>query len=377
MLDPIGQELARRGIVVHSIPLSRRETLVGSLAFNMPRQFRWYEHVCIIVSNRLRGRFKPLGQWLGAKVWEVILRERDAGVVLAIQPHKQLCLAAKHLGVDVFDVQHGQINLENRYYGRLHRGAPLELLRSAPDGVLCWDDISTSGAASMLAIPAETIGHPSLALPLPTNPDESPLRSEMRALRTAEGRLNASKVIVAPDTWVSSFEEVAQREDFLTLLARLVDRHRDVLWIIRPHPVQMRGHQPGNDWLAANADYRRCFGDAQNVVDPRTAGESPLFEVLSEADGVLTMSSGVLIEASYLSVPVAIAGLSREVLEPFFDSRYLDGVEWVGASVEEVSRWIAGLPEPVEHRGSEPKRSHQARMQNWITRLEQRINDGT
>lgn len=365
LLDPIGDALAERGLMVRSVPLNHRQRLVGAAAHNHPRRFRWHERVRLVLAGRLKGSLKPLGRRLAVLVWRSILRELNAGKVLAIQPHKAICIAGKELGIEVIDVQHGGINLESRYYRKFSREVDALGLRGAPSRILCWDKISASGANAMLQIECQAIGNPQIALDSPANDS----REGLEVLERAKSSSQADLVLLVPDSWSDKNEALARRQEFLTFVAAIADAVPHVLWVVRPHPVQLMGSRPGQDWATVRREYAHHFGDCDNVLATESVGRLSLHELLLASDGVLTEASGVLIEARIVGRPVAILGTPRNVLERSIDHRYLDDVAWLDATVEHVSSWTAGLPRRSAGAIGSSQSEQRRLMQSWLDQV--------
>lgn len=332
LLDPIGDSLASLNITVTSSAATTRTRLVDSLAHNNPKGFSRSETTLLKFAKA--GRFGSRGSLqLGSRVWMQRIARHRAGIVIGIQPQMALCLAGKKLGVPVYDLQHGQFAIPHPYYSLISRPVQKD---ARPTAVLCWDEHSLAFASKNFASEGLLVGHPSLALGVPSSAEQAhdaALASRLSVLPSL------SKTVLVLDFYTSGDQATARnRLSYLREIRSIALNNQDTLWILRPHPVQTR-----SEWQTTRQSILDIFGNLFNVFFFDDVRQPSLPTLLRIADGVITRGSAGLIEASYFLIPTAIFFAPRQRIESVYQSPYRQNLAYCENQTKDLRGWAARL----------------------------------
>ncbi|WP_145131451.1 MULTISPECIES: hypothetical protein [unclassified Pseudomonas] len=333
IIDTIVEECFKKEISVQSIatPISR---LVGDLAYNSPAAFnRSLIFVALLVRMLsvfiCREKSKEYGVSRKTVVWLKILNVVKPKLVISIQPDLALCRACRVSGISVYDIQHGVIAKDNKWYGDI---LPNKVAASdLPDGFLCWDQRSAEYLESWApkrGVTINVIGHPWFhRFQFPS--DEDLLVQD--ALSKGKIFFDEKPVILVALQWGLHIHYYPQ-SDFNKVMCKALESvikqtHNRYNWLIRLHPIQMTGDEGEycEKYLAQE------FGGLAGV-EWRQASLLPLPILLSQASLHITDMSSVVIEASWFGLPSALLNphLNKGgVLEGLYEHERRSGIATV------------------------------------------------
>lgn len=368
LLDSLGELLGARGLRLGSVAVPRSR-LVGERAWNAPVEFNGLAHVIARVSGlagRLAGarRAKALHDRLTAMIWRRILRQSGASCVVAIEPSRGLCRAAKALGVPVHEAQHGNMISDLRYDEELNREIATADL---PDEFLCWDEQSTSGLrrwAPQRGIAVSAIGNPWF-LRFMNPADDDDLVAEARARYPAPSddaprilvtlQWDLGRIFYPGEPWNGVMDDALE--------SVIQDTAGQIHWMLRMHPVVLR--DPAQK--GALEYLERTFGHL-NGVEWDACSRAPLPLVLSRTDLHITDSSAVVIEAAWMGVRSALLNPDTERRELYLHERQQGFAQVVPRSEAAIREWIRhSLATPAPAAGWQDRG---AAMAAWADRIQ-------
>lgn len=260
-----------------------------------------------LVANRFAQPERVTGVRYLRDVWLEVLRRAKPSEIVAIQPAQALCSAARSLGIEVYDFQHGVITESHPWYGSsFRRDYPVEGL---PTGFLCWDDDSARVLeqwAPPMGISVRVVGNPWTQRFVDRDPADT-LVSDAAADSEWLRDLPPNRVLV---TLAWGFDVITDpgMPHFLSFPIPLADVVRETagkaVWFLRPHPVQVNGAEgpPLYRFLEER------FAGLPNVFWSEVA-TTPLPVLLGETNLHLTVGSTVTSEA-------AVFGISTGLIVP-------------------------------------------------------------
>lgn len=344
LIDTIGDLCIMRGLKVQSVatPYSR---YVGNEAHFSPVSLN-RSFFMIGVAGKLLQLFREYEyrkKWTELRrveLWFQILNKANPKYVIGIQPDEFLCRAAKLHGISVYDLQHGIIHDENPYYGEHYRENTS--VESLPDGFLCWDDRSVSVIlkwAHRTKIQVLKIGNPWF-LRFSRILKEDSLVIEAMADKEVISIKQPCILVSLQWGFSENYPDESNGIIFEALEKAILDTSDLYDWILRLHPVQLRGSERGKviDYLD------KTFG-TEKTQKWLKYSYMPLPALLNKVDLHITGGSTVVIEAAWMGVQ---SGLMNERLT--YDPKYQDiysnerntgMVENLPHNSEEIKVWIA------------------------------------
>jgi hypothetical protein len=345
LLDSMGDLCVMRGLVTRFIakPYSK---LTGIHAHNSPVSFNRAALIIGLgrrVVRLVRGRANA-DEWANKRrvhIWGRILQKANPHYVIGIQPDVGLCRASKINGVPVYDLQHGVIADEHRWYGKKYRfNTPPEDL---PDGFLCWDETSAAILRKWTlqkGIGVRVIGNPWFARFLLKDPSDSLVKESSIARRIFN---NNKPVVLVSLQWGLTF--VYKYAGFNGVMAdalekAILETAGSYNWLLRLHPVQLRG--PEKDMVQSYLT--RTFGHLASV-EWRVCSELALPVVLQQVDLHITEHSTIVVEAGWMGVYSALLSSQicpgGELENIYLHERKLGLATVLPQDTDIIKRWIA------------------------------------
>lgn len=228
-------------------------------------------------------------------IWNKILRKTQPKLIIGIQPYDSLCMACHHLGIKIFDFQHGAITENGPYYGReLYFNKDLTRL---PTGYLCWNNESAeilNKWCSHKNIQVEVLGHPWLYR-FRKNDDSDFLLKNIFKTRTFN--TNQKRILISLQWGLDEiYPDYFNKNDIIhpALLDTIHRLDSEVMWLIRLHPIQMKSKK-------IFQNIKKIFKNNHSI-DIDWSSIQPLPVVLSLCHGHITWDSYVVVEAAQFSV---------------------------------------------------------------------------
>jgi hypothetical protein len=305
ILDSFGELLNQEGLKTRTIA-TPYSLLVKDKAYNSPRTYNRHELKTRAVSffakrlglNYLTSTWKETQD---EQNWIKILNTTKPKIIVAIQPDSSICKVGNLFNIPVYDFQHGVIASENPWYGKKYREN--EDSNKLPDGYLCWDDESAQVIEAWASDKTD--------IKVVGNPWFSRFISHKATDKLVNAALN-EKVFInnKPTLLVSlswgmdqfytdpSFNKVMINE----LESLILNTAHKYNWLIRLHPVQLRGSEKGivHEYLA------RTFGRLTDSVNWTLASNLPLPIILGQTQLHITDFSTVVTEAAWFGIPTAL-----------------------------------------------------------------------
>jgi hypothetical protein len=306
IIDTVTDECLKQNLDVQSIatPVSR---LTGELAYNSPAAFNraflivslWVRVLTIFIGQE---KSKEFGISRKSLIWLKILDVVKPKVVIGIQPDPALCRACRASNIPVYDIQHGVIAKNSKWYGDI---LPKKLATTdLPNGFLCWDQQSTVHLrwAYERGTTIDVIGHPWFHR-FHYASDKDLLVQE--ALRNGKVFLDEKPVILVALQWGLHIHYYPD-SDFNKVMCKALESvikktQGKYNWLLRLHPVQLMGDEGKfcEEYLAKE------FGSLSGVEWQR-ASLLPLPVVLAQTNLHITDMSSVVIEASWFGLYSAL-----------------------------------------------------------------------
>ncbi len=359
LVDTIMDDLARRSVESFSVSRiasrirgDRSHAVVYAPDGSFARAL--VEKHCRRLLRPRASAYSPMEEY----VWERILRSSGARKVVGIQPSRELCAAARRLGVWVSDLQHGVIAHGHPWYDEASRGnEPAEWL---PNAFLVWDESSadvTRRWVKKLGVRTWVIGHPWLSRFRANAPDDVVVRAQSAKYQGHLPPRDREANILVSLSW----GEVDIPNGFLAApLLEAIQKSSDRFnWMIRLHPNQMRGFA-SNEGETFPVFHAR---ELSSRVEWRMASEAPLPVVLAATDLHVSWTSSVTIEAALMGVRTAL--LNPKLLPGgmysnyFTEQREAGFVDVLPASSREILDWI-GRNRDVRHAPASTLEAEQA-----------------
>lgn len=345
VIDTVVEICFFKKISVQSIatPFSK---LIGEDAFNYPLGFNRSFLVVALLKRILfvflgREKSKEWGISRRAEIWLKILKLVKPRVVIGIQPDLGLCRACRVLNISVYDIQHGVISRDHKWYGKT---LPNEVSAAdLPSGILCWDHQSSHELQSWApnkGVTVAVVGHPWFQrFQYPEDKDQL----VQSALRNSYLFSDDKPVILVTLQWGLHLNYYSG-SDFNKVMCKALESvikrtHERYNWLLRLHPVQLMGAEGKycEEYLVGE------FGELVGV-EWRNASLQPLPLLLSHADLHITDMSSVVIEASWFGLPSALLNpyLNKGgIIENAFEHERRSGIATVvDQDVDAIESWI-------------------------------------
>ena len=341
LLDSLGEQLVRlrHNVLSAAKPYS---ALYGAKAFGAPVSLN-REAARASVRRRLVPSART-DQEVG--LWKRVLDIVQPAAVIGIQPAASLCVAGKHNGIKVADLQHGVID-PAVYYNLQAAGRYRE--EGIPDAVLCWDGYSAQALVRALPhVSTYVIGNPWLDRFLNPRPEDELIQSMER--------LFGQKFAGVPKGVLVSLQWNPDRPATIAMPRMVADALRYLMssgWtaLIRFHPVQLLATKP--ETLARTLDEMLgCVGH-RTWVD---ASRAPLPLVLRHSRCHITSHSAVALEAENFGVETGFWSdnpLLEEWFGGYFEARLLRRVRPITG---ELVRFVEDAAASAEDRLSKTRR---------------------
>jgi len=310
IIDTIQDALSAHGIsgLTVSSPYS---VLTGARAYGtVVRLNRSWARGAVLDRGRALRR-RTVDTW--ARVLDIV----NPRGVIAVQPSRELCVAARRRGIWTADAQHGWIpsgEVPNEpYYTPRYwlPGIPL------PDHFLVWDEASAANLRQMFAgraIEPVVIGNQWCQRFQRHDPND-PIVRQWPVQRSVDPAILITlqwKTVRVGD----SIPPVLQYA-----IAATCHQYR---WVVRLHPCET----DSVDLLAVQGAVRRLCGPRGGRITWQHPTERPLPAQLRETDVHLTFNSSAALEASYFGVQTGFVDQRRAVLRSgmshLFDSGLAD-----------------------------------------------------
>lgn len=306
IIDSIVEMCSADGFSVQSFatPFSR---LAGARAFNSPivlnRSFLWIallSRMLALLIGRTRSK-----EWVASRrtqLWLRVLERVKPRLVIGIQPDVYLCRACRMLNVLVYDIQHGVIDPNDKWYGELLKSVAASDL---PTGFLCWNNESARILETCVLYKGATVcvvGHPWFQrFQYPDRNDR--LVQEVMAHGFIYN--NEKPTILVSLQWglhIHYYPESDFNKIMCKALETVIKRtHGQYNWLLRLHPVQLRGEEGRH----CESYLSKEFGSYPEI-EWYKASRLPLPLLFSQVNLHITDMSTVVIEASWLGIPSAL-----------------------------------------------------------------------
>lgn len=345
IIDTVVESCFFRKLSVQSVaaPFSR---LTGEQAFNSPvvfnRSFIMVSLLKRVLSIFVGGaRSNEWGVSKKAAIWLKVLKLVKPRVVVGIQPDLGLCRACRVLNIPVYDIQHGVISRDDKWYGET---LPKEVSATdLPSGFLCWDEQSSRDLqdwAPGRGATVSVVGHPWFQrFQYPDDKDQL----VQEAVRNGHIFSDGKPVVLVVLQWGLHLHYYPE-SDFNKIMCKALESvikrtHSRYNWLLRLHPVQLTGDEGKfcEEYLSDE------FGGFVGV-EWRKTSSIPLPLILSQADLHITDMSSVVIEASWFGLPSALLNpyLNKGgVIENMYEHERRSGIATVvDQNVDSIESWI-------------------------------------
>ena len=267
LADTVGHWCSDLGLRVRSVatPYSR---LVGAAAYYHPVSINRFMLNTALLSRLRRGLVGEscAGAWAQAqrvRFWEAMLRRAQPKAVVAISPHPALCQSGRRQNIPVHDLQNGVIDTASTWYSVMS-SAPIDA-EYLPTGILCWGDESAAEVnrwAPERGVAVHAVGNPWVDRFQEAAPTDTLVTEALAQLQLSES--GRPRVLVSlqwglrePHEGGEKFNGVMAGALEQAILAK-ADR---VDWLVRMHPVQMRGETA----VSVRSYLSRTFGALPGV----------------------------------------------------------------------------------------------------------------
>ena len=345
IIDSLGELCTKRGLVNGSVA-TPYSMIVGNRAFHSPVLYNKslsIISICGKVIQLIRGHRKGT-EWIEShhvNLWCKILEISSPKCVIGIQPDEFLCRAGKIKNIPVFDLQHGTIVDDHPWYGETYRINTS--IQDLPDGFLCWDDQSAatiSKWAKKKGIRIIKIGNPWFLRFLKISPDDQ-LANEAVATYKITDENRPCILVTLEDGFAARWypDKTFKGVMFEALEKVILDTVELYNWVIRLHPIQMRGKERG---MILN--YLRMTFGTEKVQKWLLASEIPLPILLCKTDLHITGSSTVVIECALMGIR---SGMLNQTLidggknQSYYSyERNIGMAEVIPQNPEKIKQWI-------------------------------------
>lgn len=317
----------------------------GKAAYNNPLVFNLYFSKIALIGIVLRlfrgAEFSYNWKYnKRVELWFKILDCIQPRMIIGIQPEPSLCEAAKRACIEVFDLQHGVVAINDWPYAK---SVANNLITHMPTGFLCWDQQNAEEVAPWAQSNSANVnvtGHPWFERFKVQNENDDLVRNAMRLV--AQKKTTKLQVLVSLQ-WglhIHYYKGTDFNKVMCKALENVILETGDYIdWNLRLHPVQLRG-QEGAECLRYLQD---TFGMCSWVEWNKTS-RTALPIVLKQSDLHITDMSSVVIEASWFNIPTALLNPFIKVgekLEGLYSAQIESGnASLVEQSEEAIKNWI-------------------------------------
>lgn len=344
LLDSLGDLFRKNGVVIESLatPFS---VLTGSKAHGNPRSYNrlhFNTNVLGFLGSLILGRnWKK--EWHQKKIKDFsykLLQRCKPKIIIGIQPDSNLCQAAKYQGIKVYDLQHGVITKDNKYYGYKHlNGIDSSLL---PDCYLCWNRNSQNVIdtwAKVKKIETRVIGNPWFSRFLNDNDSDILVKNERKKHDAPSER--KYRILVTLQwgfyklTSTDDTNQIFMPKGLEDVILKTIDSYD---WIVRLHPVQLRGSERKKSIAYLNEVFGNRY--AEKWI---SESEIPLPLLFENVSCHITHSSTVVIEASWYNIPSAL--IRKDVADYENNNHYEHEIsigiaELICDNQKDIQKWI-------------------------------------
>jgi len=264
--------------------------------------------------------------------WEQVLKKINPQIIIAIQPSRELCIAANQSNIWVADLQHGILSDEG-YYGWQYRNIFKQM--GWPDCILCWDKGSANWVRDHLPeqVKTKVIGNPwILRFIQPQDNDKLLLSARKLKMKTNKVLTILVTLQWGKDPGVEYHETTIP----LFLLDFIKECGRDYIWWLRIHPALIQGPIRRNIYLK----FEQTFNQLDNVFWEECS-EYPLPLILSQTDLHITSHGSTTVEASWFGIKTALLLNDSQLLLEYFKEQISNGyADIVDSDKESIRSWI-------------------------------------
>lgn len=253
-----------------------------------------------MLAKRVKGLFLSKNNypfsWMEKKIWDEILDQTEAKVVVAILPSRELCSSCRERGIWVCDIQHGVIANEHYWYGsEFRQDDPVNWL---PNAFLVWDHGShevISKWAKNKNVDVKITGNPWVDRFKNKKPNDT-LVENLKEKYKIQKKDKKSALLTL--SWGGHGLE----NKFIhpSLEKYIKNSREEIEWRIRLHPNQVQGFasDEGREFLKYFNNNLKEIG-----VEYENSTAMPLPLLLANVDYHVTWLSSVCMEAAYFGVP--------------------------------------------------------------------------
>ncbi|MBW6392003.1 hypothetical protein [Billgrantia antri] len=275
-------------------------------------------------------------------MWKRIIERSAPDKIIAIQPDKFLCLAARECGVKIVDFQHGVINDLHPWYGEKFRKDTSA--KDLPEEFMVWDHDSKATImkwANKKGASVLVVGHPWVERFQNVRENDSIVR---RAIKKIPSPLSAKPKILISLQW--GLEKYLPEEDYDGVMHRvfkdLLKKYSNQYYFyLRLHPVQLHGFYNIKILRELNLMKSQLGAEA---FEWEQASFCALPALLTAVDVHLTFSSTVVQEAALFGVRSCIIDQHIKeggLREDYFLSQKKNGMaDVIEADEDRIASWI-------------------------------------
>jgi hypothetical protein len=370
ILNSIGEYYKVKGnrVVNFSHPFTLYKThqvLDGMVSIN--RRYFLYSALAKLESIFLgTGRALKRRELRLVKVYHNVLCKLKPAIIFSIQPPPELSIAAHQRGIAVVEPMHGMnFHPRNEIFRSWIEGVDDKRL---PSAYLAFDDRTYESLRELIAgrsIRVFRIPHP---WHIEVNRGGSCLVADDSSLISRLAGCRAAFLISLQWGYDGERESVANIVPngimHPSLEAAIRSSPKDILWLVRLHPVQIKRRR-----YSRHRQYVQELAHRFSSVEWRLASTLPLPMLLSVCHGHISMSSGSVGEAALLGVPSLMLCPTLKqgsVHEGLFEELVESGILKLGELDEaKIGAWITKHSDQVKR----PQQAWKTQIQELHNRL--------
>lgn len=352
LLDSINDSIRNRGISTLSIPKSTSEIKKKYTYGNVLKiNDIWFGSIYYqSISNRLKKSSVPIAQ-RRINAWKEILSLAKPKVIIAISPSLEVCIAAKNLGIYVFDMQHGLIpEVGTGYYDTSYRESFDQ--KGWPDCILCWDKRTKKWIEEKnhQLVSARVIGSPFILRFYQNNANDKLVEEAYEKLnRYLNSNKNTKKILVTIQWGYEHLEGIFKLGIPQSVIELIKRGDKEYEWWIRFHPVTLNKLGEKNVFRICSDEFLKLTN--VNYVIPSIL---PLPSLLNKADLHVTYASATVKEASLFSVKTAMLYENHDKLKEWFSNEIEKGdATIVNNTSTSLNQWIKNFSDRIDKNYSE------------------------
>ena len=295
LIDSVRQDFEEHGFLCSSIALPWSK-FTGLKAYGHPVAIN-RSYLFFLFCRKISSLLKLTNLCKAYNPYEVVLQKTQARLVISIGSPLYLARAARENAVFHVELLHAF------GYSKIEWGWETFLAEDLPQGILSLDDVSEASFAPLKGkgLEIKTIPHPFLKKFL------SKQRRDFfgEQITTFNEKHRFKKVILFSLNYgysgdleeFNQFSGILENGLFPDEVGELIDEDTSILWLLRLHPVQMKG-----------AEYSKTRMFVDDFVSKRQncewllASQMSYPSVVSQCDGTITMISSSVYEAASLGV---------------------------------------------------------------------------